>query len=291
MDEWHVGDPPDWGDSVGVPDIPYMGYINGEDEEPESPGTSKSHTLSDKAWDLRCEGRYSEALDLINRAIENHPYNSNDLNRKAIILEDLRRYNEALDYYDQSIETNKSKVVLKNKANCMLEMLKSKINYTRADLDFINLAIKTLPSEYDSRQYLLMKGEILECLGEHLNAIICYMLSSKCYDEVDEAERQLKEMRNSHDTFIIITGTRFYKTPHHLTGGVTVDLIPEPYNRHDPDAIRVEVKGETVGYVANSPQTLIDEVKSASDIKNTHAKKAMVQFILLQTYIIAKLIN
>ena len=98
-------------------------------------------------------------------------------------------------------------------------------------------------------------------------------------------------MRNSHDTFIIITGTRFYKTPHHLTGGVTVDLIPEPYNRHDPDAIRVEVKGETVGYVANSPQTLIDEVKSASDIKNAPAKKAMVQFILLQTYIIAKLIN
>ena len=33
MDEWHVGDPPDWGDRIGVPDIPYMGYINGGDDD------------------------------------------------------------------------------------------------------------------------------------------------------------------------------------------------------------------------------------------------------------------
>ena len=36
MDEWHVGDPADWGDHVGVPDIPYMGYINNEDDNENS---------------------------------------------------------------------------------------------------------------------------------------------------------------------------------------------------------------------------------------------------------------
>ena len=69
-----------------------------------------------------------------------------------------------------------------------------------------------------------------------------------------------------------------------------VDLIKEPDNPHDKNAIRVEVNGETVGYVANSKYTLIKEVKSATDIKNNLSTQAEVQFILFNEWVIAKLI-
>mgnify|MGYP006967282432 CR=1 FL=1 len=67
-------------------------------------------------------------------------------------------------------------------------------------------------------------------------------------------------------------------------------MVKEPDNPHDPNAIRVEINGETVGYVANSEYTLIREVKSARDIKDTNSRHAEVQFILLNNWVIAKLI-
>ena len=56
MDEWHVGDPADWGDHVGVPDIPYMGYLQDDDEEQKPGRVSKAHQLRVEAWALRENG-------------------------------------------------------------------------------------------------------------------------------------------------------------------------------------------------------------------------------------------
>ena len=75
-----------------------------------------------------------------------------------------------------------------------------------------------------------------------------------------------------------------------LKVGTPMILAAEPDNPHDRDAIRVESRGETVGYVANSKYTLIKEVKSATDIKNTVSAHAEVQFILFDEWVIAKLI-
>lgn len=69
-----------------------------------------------------------------------------------------------------------------------------------------------------------------------------------------------------------------------------VDLIREPGNPHDKDAIMVVLDGETVGYVANSRYTAIKEVKSATDIKDIDFSQAEVQFILFRKWVIAKLI-
>ena len=33
MREWQVGDPVGYGNDIGVPDIPYMGYLKDNDEE------------------------------------------------------------------------------------------------------------------------------------------------------------------------------------------------------------------------------------------------------------------
>ena len=50
--------------------------------------------------------------------------------------------------------------------------------------------------------------------------------------------------------------------------------------------------GQKIGYVANSDYTLIDEVKSASKIKNLikDDSQAKILFIYLDEYIIAKLL-
>jgi tetratricopeptide (TPR) repeat protein len=293
--QWQVGDPEDWGDSVGVPDIPYMGYLNNDDDDERPPNknrkTNKAKTLSDEAWRLRNEGRYSEALVLINQAIENNPHHSNHLNRKAIILEDMGEYEEALIFYDKALAVSKSKVISNNKAQCTLSLLRVKNGrYSRDDLKLINEALKILPDDKDNYSFLHMKGSILKELGEPVKGQICYYLADKNFDKVEKIEKQLKRLENPKETFINITGTQFYHYFKPFTEGMTVDLFKEPGNEHDKDAIRVEISGKTVGYVANSPKTLIKGVKSASEIKNTSSTKAEVLFILIEQYIIARLI-
>ena len=67
MDEWHVGDPADWGDHVGVPDIPYMGYL--DNGAGETNGSSSSNQNSEylnylrKAQDCSGRGDHSKAID------------------------------------------------------------------------------------------------------------------------------------------------------------------------------------------------------------------------------------
>lgn len=119
------------------------------------------------------------------------------------------------------------------------------------------------------------------------NGLLC--LAVKNYEVVDEAKRQLKSLR-SDGTYINITGIQFYRNFEPFREGVIVDLVREPDNPHDEDAIRVEVNGETVGYVANSRYTMIKEVKSATEIKDSKSRQAAVQFILFRKWVIARLI-
>lgn len=299
--QWQVGDPSDWGDSVGVPDIPYMGYINNGDDDDNDPpwrgstNASPSENLRRQAWDLREQGRFSEALVMINRAIELDGSNYNYYNVKAIILEDLRRFDEALTNYDIALGMRNSRTVINNKA-CLLESMavyeRYRDNLNRA-LDLINEALKITNDETDRPNFLRRKADILNLLGKKVESRICIYLANGMYDKVDETERQTKVIEESTDTLICIAGRNFYahqKIP--LTTGVKVDLVREPTNEHDPDAIRVEVDGNTVGYVANSSYTLIDRAKSATDIKNIvkENQRAEILFVYLDEYTVARLI-
>ena len=125
--------------------------------------------------------------------------------------------------------------------------------------------------------------------GRTVKAIICRALAAKDYDEADKAERQLKQLKSS-ETYINITGTQYYRNFAPFSEGTIVDLIREPDNPHDRYAIRVDIKGETVGYVANNQYTLIKEVKSARNLKHSKSTHAEVQFILFNQWVIAKLI-
>ena len=297
MDEWHVGDPPDWGDSVGVPDIPYMGYINdGEDEDPEYPeirSISKSKRLKEEALDLRDQGEYHGALLTINSAIEIDGRNPDFYNVKAIILEDLGNYSEALRYYDIALGMHHAQLFKDNKARLLGRIANTEI-YTedRWDhaMDCVNEALKITRDKTDRKDLLRIKADILEKQGIKVDSQICIYLANDMYDEVERTEKQTEIIKNSTGTLICITGTQFYDKK--VNEGNIVSLIIEPDNEHDKDAIRVEKDGETVGYVANSPYTLVDGAKGASEIKHLMKpnQKAKVMFTYIEEYLMAKLI-
>ena len=300
MDEWHVGDPPDWGDSVGVPDIPYMGYINGGDDDDDAPyeviEDKKSHdeALASEAFDLQKQQRFSEALTLIDRALEISPMNAGHLNIKAIILDNWGRHEDALEYYDKSLDLRNDDVVRGNKAQCLYRIaVKRKASGDYGDaLEYVNRALATLPDDFERDRYLRFKGDVLNSLGRNVQARKCYLLASGMFDEIERLEEKQRLIRQSNDTLINIAGRKFYKSNKPLMPGAVVDLIKEPENEHDENAIRVELDGETVGYVGNSSTTVPEGVKSATQIKDMFDSKARaeVMFFFLVHYLISKLI-
>ena len=199
---------------------------------------------------------------------------------EALILNDcaIKLFPEA-DYYTRKAIFIEYKLYIKVIVN----------NITPHDLDLINEALKMLPDDIDSGPYLKTKGDILDQLGDSVKARICYALAAKDYDKVDEADKQLKKLKPT-ETYINITGIHYYHHFEPFREGAIVDLVREPDNKHDPFAIRVEIDGETVGYVANNRYTMIKEVKSAAAIKDYNATQAIVQFILFGEWVIAKLI-
>ena len=67
--------------------------------------------------------------------------------------------------------------------------------------------------------------------------------------------------------YFTITGTCFYHGKDFFEKGMTVKLVKDPDNEYDNEAIRVELEGlGLVGYVANSPRTVVGESLSAGRI-------------------------
>ena len=65
-------------------------------------------------------------------------------------------------------------------------------------------------------------------------------------------------------TWFTLTGTNHYHGQDFLKKGMKVRLEKEPDNRHDHEAIKVLMDGVgLIGYVANSPWTVIGESFSA----------------------------
>ena len=64
--------------------------------------------------------------------------------------------------------------------------------------------------------------------------------------------------------YITITGTCHYYGQEFIEPGMTIHLIKDPDNEYDREAIRAEMDGlGKIGYVANSPHTVVGESYSA----------------------------
>lgn len=84
------------------------------------------------------------------------------------------------------------------------------------------------------------------------------------------------------DIYFTLTGTKHYYGSSFLKRGMKVKLIKEPDNKHDKEAIRVELKGlGKIGYVANSPYTVVGESKSAGRLYDLIKKKAKGSILVI----------
>ena len=77
------------------------------------------------------------------------------------------------------------------------------------------------------------------------------------------------------DIYFTITGTKYRYGDEFFKKKMKVKLVKEPDNEHDKEAIKVMVEGlGHVGYVANSPHTVLGESMSAGRMYDKIGKKA-----------------
>ena len=238
------------------------------------------------------EKKFSEALDEINRLLKEDDDYTN-WNLKGIILKNLKEYEKAVECFDKALSIEKSEEIIMNKSETLYDWAKVTYfpngNYEKA-LKLLNQAFDVIPENEDASEYYFLKSEIHEALGQPIKARKYYLTAFKEFDKLKEFEEQVDYLQNTSDMLINITGCNFYNfTPEK---GMVVELIAEEDNEHDPDAIAVVMEDKKIGYVANNPYTLIDEVKSASTIKNIikEEQKSEIMFIYLDHYIIGRLI-
>lgn len=83
--------------------------------------------------------------------------------------------------------------------------------------------------------------------------------------------------------YITVTGTNHYHGTDFIEPKMTLKLIKNPDNKHDSEAIRVELPGlGKIGYVANSPYTVLGDSISAGRLydKIGDTAVASVKFVL-----------
>lgn len=239
------------------------------------------------------EKQFGKALSEINRLLD-ADYNYSNLNLKGIILDGLCEYGDAVECFDKALELHRSEDIQQNKANSLYKWAKVTFfpegNHEKA-LRLIDCGLEALGESDDPSEFYFLKAEILEALNDLAESHKCYLTAYKEFDRLEEFERQCDYLKNTSDTLINIVGSDFYR--YSPKAGDILGLIRDEDNEHDSDAVAVVCKGETVGYVANNPYTLIDEVKSASDIRNylTEDQKAEVMFTYLGEYVIARLVT
>ena len=128
MREWQVGDPIGDGNDIGVPDIPYMGYLKNNDKRthrPDNADIRKSKKLQDESWKLKEQGNFSDALTYIDSAIYYNPDDDENWNVKGIILwkmakNDEDTFNEAIKCFNKALLIYPNQAVKLNKARCMM---------------------------------------------------------------------------------------------------------------------------------------------------------------------------
>ncbi len=82
--------------------------------------------------------------------------------------------------------------------------------------------------------------------------------------------------------YFTLTGTNHYYGLDFLKEGDKVKLIKEPDNEYDKEAIRIEFPGlNKIGYVANSPHTVLGDSLSAGHIYELFGKKAKAKVKLI----------
>ena len=85
-------------------------------------------------------------------------------------------------------------------------------------------------------------------------------------------------------TFFTLTRTKHYFGDEFLEAGMRLELVKEPDNEHDKEAIYVTLEGlGKIGYVANSPYTVIGESMSAGRLYDKIGDTALGEILYITT--------
>ena len=83
-------------------------------------------------------------------------------------------------------------------------------------------------------------------------------------------------------TYFTLTGIKHYYGSDFLEKGMKIILEKEPDNEYDKEAIQVKMKGMgKIGYVANSPYTIIGDSMSAGRIYDRIDDKAKAKVVMV----------
>lgn len=215
---------------------------------------------------------------------------------KADIMLEKKDYENAVMYIDRALEIKGDDELLARKADALYRWAKiayfPDCNYDKA-MDLINQALDISGDGEDALEYWFLKGEIYQSQEMHIDARRCFLKAENRLEELEILESELDVFKaHSRDILINVTGVNFYRGLAPFSRGTVLDLVADPDNEHDPDAVACFLDGEIVGYVANSEYTLINDVKSASEIKSRigEESKAEVLLIFQNEFVIARLI-
>ena len=229
-----------------------------------------------KAWDFYNDFRDEDALDYIERALDIDGEDSENWNKKAIILEAMKRYEESERCYSTSLDLCWSDVVSDNMAKMLyywaLQLFEDskKQDYGLDMLDgakrIAKRAMAARPGGRSSQNidmYLSLWDRINYSIGHE----------RKYQTDLDELRGYYKSK------LFTITGIRFnYNGP--LYRNMPLELRREPDNAYDPDAIAVYSNGGRIGYVANSKRTTHELTLSASELQSELKDGDKVEYVL-----------
>lgn len=278
-------------------DLNYLDYSKDAVEGNSVQTTFKFQEIpkSEKALKLKEEGKLKEALRIIDDALNENPNDFRNWNAKALILDSLSEYEKAIECFDNALKLNNSDFIKKDKANTLYNFAKVTFfpegDYEKA-MNLIDYALDNLPEDEDASEYLFLKAEIYESLGMPMETRLYYLKAEGEFEKANQLSDQIEFLKNSDDVLITVSGTNFFKGLDPFENGRIFNLVKQPDNEHDRDAIAIFLADEQVGFVANSQYTLIDGVKSASEIKFIDDnQKAEVVFVFFDRYVIMRLVG
>lgn len=219
MREWQVGDPIGEGNDAGVPDIPYMGYLNngnydddvdyvhseggdyyypsksyGDEEKKEKkPKGPSFNDYMNRARELSEKECYYKAVEYYDLALDKKPYHHEALLEKAECLEKIGKYEEASQcYYDLGFSGALSSQddKLKEAVKYLKKAVELNPNYNKA-LTSLGHALSRL-KRYD--EALTYYGRVetedeLESVDWHMSR--CYMNLGQYQDAIDSLDKCL----------------------------------------------------------------------------------------------------
>ena len=192
---------------------------------------------------------YKVAMKYADEAISFDGDNANNWNIRAIILEYMGKYGQSDECFKKAIELEDDNVFIENRARMLKRWCRELYDEDpERALKLIEEAIgilSSIQSDEDMGEYGLLRGEIRDRL------------------DYDEGYDVLAEI--GRENLFTLTGT-YYCDHMDFEKGMVLNLLREPDNPFDGDAIAVYYCGRKVGYVANSPDTVSPHTTGASDL-------------------------